>query len=401
MKKVTMCLLASFCLLSTACGSFSTPQALIKPPAVNKVMASDVDLKSIVQSYLPQGAKLLSTNEIVTGKSIYAMDLDGDKQDEILAFFKIEDKFEKGFIVLKKKNNKWDKIEEKKMECNSIARVEFTNVVSKDKKSLIVGSLISSHAGAEYKAYTFENSKVEETLLGIWNKFEILNTPSDKESSFVFDGWINCTGNVQKAEIFKLKDKKVYYGEDFNSYYKNFTEYYSNLIKEKSNNELAWYLLVDAQLRSGMIKEAYKSKETASQIDSSKKYFPVDSNDFKLLQVEALRNEKHYDGALGVLDGVYKNIQSAINNSKKSEDIKIEHDGLKDGKDHYLANVYIEYGKIYLDKNDKEKAREYFNKALDIFEGLNKKGYYGTDGYIDIHRDADINTVKVYLEKAK
>ncbi len=390
MKKIGLCLLSAVCLLSTSCGSFSTPQALIKSPTANKVMASSVDIKSIAQSYLPQGAKLLGTNEIVTGKSAYAMDLDGDKQDEILAFFKIEDKFEKGFIILKEKNNKWQKIEEKKTECNSIARVEFTNVTSKDKKSLIVGSLISSHAGAVYKAYTFENDKFEETYLGIWNKFEILNTPSDKDNSFVFSGWTTCTGNVQKAEIFKLKDKKMYYREDFNSYYKNFIEYYNGLIKERPNNELAWYLLADAQLKAGMAKDALKSMDTASQIEASKKYFPVYSSNFELLNAEALRIEKHYDGALEILDKVYKSIEIKLT----SKDVLID-------KEHFIANIYVQYGKIYLDKNDKEKAREYFTKALNAFEELNKKGHHGTDGYIDIHRDADINTVKAYLEKVK
>lgn len=391
MKKIGLYLLSAACLLGTSCGSFSTPQALIKSPTVNKVMASNVDLKSIAQSYLPQGAKLLNTNEIVTGKSIYAMDLDGDNQDEILAFFKIEDKFEKGFIILKQKNNKWEKIKEEKTECNSIARVEFINVTSKDKKSLIVGSLISTHAGAEYKAYTFENGKFEETYLGIWNKFEILNTPSDKDNSFVFDGWINCGANIQKAEILKLKDKKIYYGEDFNSYYKNFIEYYNGLIKDKPNNELAWYLLTDAQLKAGMIEDAYKSMGTAAQIESSKKYFPVDSNEFKLLNAEALASEKHYDEALKMLNEVYKNIQSTMN----SDNILI------DNINEHLANVYVQRGKINSDKNDKEKAKEDFTKALSIFEELNKKGYYGTDGYIDIHKDADINTVKAYLEKVK
>lgn len=396
MKKIGLCLLSTVCLLSTSCGSFSTPQALIKSPTVNKVMASSVDVKSIAQSYLPQGAKLLNTNEIVTGKSIYAMDLDGDKQDEILAFFKIEDKFEKGFIILKQKNNKWEKIKEEKTECNSIARVEFTNVTSKDKKSLIVGSFISGHAGTAYKAYTFENGKFEEIFLGVWNKFEILNTPSDKDSSFVFDGWFNYIANVQSAEIFKLKDKKIYYAEEFNSYYKNFIEYYSDLIKEKPNNETAWYLLADAQLKSGMTNDACKSMGTASQIESSKKYLPVYSNNFKLLNVESLKNEKQYNGALIILDEVYKNIQSSNNDPKGPEDIPIE------GKEHYLANVYVQYGKIYLDKNDKQKSKEYFTKALNAFEELSKKDYYyhyGND--VSISRDADINTVKAYLEKVK
>lgn len=390
MKKIGLCLLSAVCLLTTSCGSFSTPQALIKSPTANKVMASSVDIKSIAQSYIPQGAKLLGTNEIVTGKSVYAMDLDGDKQNEILAFFKIEDKFEKGFIILKEKNNKWEKVEEKKTECNSIARVEFTNVTSKDKKSLIVGSLISTHAGAVYKAYTFENGKFEETYLGIWNKFEILNAPSDKDNSFVFGGWTNCIGNVQKAEIFKLKDKKMYYGEDFNSYYKNFIEYYNGLIKEKPNNELAWYLLADAQLKAGMKKDALKSMGTASQIEASKKYFPVDSSYFELLNAKALRIEKHYDGALEILDKIYKSIEIRLT----SKDVLID-------KEYFIANIYVQYGKIYLDKDDKEKAREYFTKALNAFEELNRKGHYGTDGYINIHRDADINTVKTYLEKVK
>lgn len=394
MNRLGIFLLTSFCLIGTSCSSFATPQALIKPPAVNKVMASNVDLKSIAQSYLPEGGKFLLSNEIATGKSVYAMDLDGDKHDEIVAFFKIEDKFEKGFIVLKENNNKLEKIFEEKTECNSIARVELTNVVSKDKKSLIVGSLISSHAGALYKAYTFENNKFEDISLGIWNKFEIINTPVDNDKGFVFDGWSNLTGNVQKADIFKVKDKKIYYAEDFNYYYKNFMPYYNNLINEKANNELAWYLLTQLQIKTGMINEAFKSMDTALQIDPSKRYFPVDENDFKLLRAEALRNNNSYDKAFKEVNEVCKNIESIIKDSKDSKETLME-------KNHCLANVYVQQGKIYLDEKDKQKAKEYFNKALIIFEDLNKKEYYGSDYYVDVHRDADINTVKDYLEKLK
>ncbi|MCH5138814.1 hypothetical protein JMF89_16700, partial [Clostridiaceae bacterium UIB06] len=279
MKKRLLTICISSSLFFSSCAGYSTPTGLIKSPVVNASSSNYTDIKSIAEKFLPANSVLLAQNDLVSGKAVSSLDLDNDKSDEIVAFFKVQDKFEKGFIVLKKTNNNWSKILEKKQECNSISRSDFINIVNKDNKSLLIGYFISGNSGSQYYSYTLKDGKVKELNLGWWKQFEILNTPSQNDKGFVFAGMSRGIGDVENWDVVRLNNEDVCRDdESYPSYAPKIIDYYSSILEQYKTKKslgamggLAWYSLINAQVKGNLPEAALKSIDNFNKLNSTDK----------------------------------------------------------------------------------------------------------------------------------
>lgn len=406
MKKGILLFFISSSLFLSSCAGYSTPTGLIKSPVVNASSSNYTDIKGIAEKFLPKDSTLLAQNDLVSGKPIFTADLDNDKSDEIIAFFKIQDKFEKGFIVLKKTNNNWSKIFEKKQECNSISKSDFINVVNKDTKNLLIGYFIGGNAGSQYYYYTLKDGKIKESNLGWWKKFEILNTPLQKDKGFVFAAMSRGTGDVEVWDVVKLKDEKICRDEDsYPSYSSKIIDYYNNILQQyKTKNRmgaiggLAWYSLIDAQVKGNMPEEALKSIDNFNSISTTDNtiFDLVEQNKFKFLQAKALNKLQRYDEAKTILDELQVKSEQDLRNLNK-DTTEESLDLIKDTK-LKLLNIYLEKGKIFDTLNQKDKFNEIKDKALNlnILQDYNKDKEDGI-----IYNELDVNTAKEHLDKLK
>ncbi|MBV7273536.1 hypothetical protein I6U48_11510 [Clostridium sp. PL3] len=404
MKKGLLSFFIVSSLFFSSCMGYSTPTGLIKAPQINTGDSNTQDLKAIVQNFLPKDSVLLAQNDLVSGKPMLNLDLDNDGANEIIAFFKIQDKFEKGFIVLKKKNNNWSKIFEKKQECNSISKSDFINIVDKDTKSLLVGFLISGNSGAQYYYYTLKDGKIKESSLGWWKQFEILNTPQQNNKGFVFAAMSRGTGNIENWDVVSLNGEEICRDEDdYPSYGSKIIDYYNNLLQQYKDkvspmSGLAWYNLIDAQVKSNKLKEALTSLDNFNKIvGTDTTSFEIVSQDkFKFLQGKAFSKLKRYEEASAIFNDLQTKYEENLSNLTKKNDKNSLY--LIKAAKLDLLNIYFEKYKIEGALKENDKINELKAKALNlnILQDYNKN-----NGEDIIYNELDINTAKLQLEKLK
>lgn len=402
MKKALLSIFIVSSLFFSSCMGYSTPTGLIKSPQVNAGDSNVKDLKGIVQNFLPKDSVLLAQNDLVSGKPISSIDLDNDKSDEIIAFFKVQDKFEKGFIILKKKSNSWSKIFEKKLECTSISKSDFITVVNKDTKSLLIGYFIGGNSGSQYYYYTLKNEKVKESDLGWWKQFEILSTPEQDNKKFVFAGMSRGTGDVENWDVVKLIDEEICRDEDsYPSYASKIIDYYNTILQQYKTKDrvspmsgLAWYNLINAQIKGNMPEEALKSIDSFSEISGTdnKVFELIEKDKFKFLQAKALDKLKRYEEAKSILDDLQIRLEENLTNLSKNTN----EDSLYLVKDTKLdlLNIYSEEYRVFEALNQKNKLNELKSKALN----LNILQDYNKD---TVYNKLDVNTAKEQLNKLK
>lgn len=404
-KKLMFGLVLCMLFLTTSCAQYATPNSLINAPVLtaNENINSDSDLENVAKRFLPSGAQLLSQNSISTNKPFNYMDIDGDNSEEIVAFFQGEDKFQKGFIILKNKNSNWVKIFQKIVQCNSISRFELMNIFDENQKSLLVGFNISGLAGSQYNAYTFKNGKVEERYMGTWNKFEVLNTPDKNDKNFIVAVWQKNIGEIMDVYMIKFNSRGVYYTEDLDRDYSlEIEKYYTDILKNKPENQVALQGLIKAQIYSGENEQASASIESLLKIRASGgKMYPIQDSEVKLLQAQNCYKLKKYDEAMAIYETL---ISEYKDNIEKNEEAKKSQK--TQGKDYGAMNIeaklgdaYLEEGKILIALGEKDNAKDKLNNSLQLYEKLYEKGFYGEQENVSINRDLDIDTVKEQLQK--
>lgn len=93
----------------TGCNKLYSPEELIKKPENSQEIEI---IKEAVDRLLPPKAKLIIPRQVEDAAAINLVELDGDKEKEVIAFYNSKDKnLDIGFIVLKKFNGKWKKID--------------------------------------------------------------------------------------------------------------------------------------------------------------------------------------------------------------------------------------------------------------------------------------------------
>lgn len=406
-RRFVLILMVCCTLFTSACTRYTTPNSLINAPvlAENENTANSGDFNNVVKKFLPSGAQLMLQSDIVTGKNINLIDLDNDNSNEIIAFFQLENKLDKGVIILKNKNSNWVKIFQKNIQCISISRFESLNIFDKTQKSILIGFNISGLAGSQYSAITFKDGKIEERNMGIWNKFQVLNTLDKIDKDFVAAVWQKNTGNLMNVDIIKFNNRGVYYTEDFyEDYAPEIEKYYTDFLDSKPENQLAMKGLIKAQINSGEEKEALETIENLKQIRlSGSRIFPIQEDEFKLLQAQNYSKLKRYDEALEVLESLISECQESIKKHQEEDDKKkAQYDQYRNyttmDLESKVGDAYLEEGKILNALRKKDTAKDKFNEALKIYEKLYEEGFYGEQEYINISKDLDIDTAKEQIQ---
>ncbi|MCY6483237.1 hypothetical protein OW763_02560 [Clostridium aestuarii] len=407
MNKVSKVILSGFIVSGVflnGCSAHTTQAAVSKQPQiVNKQIKSSENLKDIANRFIPQGAKILEEDRIVGNESIYKLDVDNDDIDEVVVFFKNKEKFENGFFVLKKNNNKWIKIFEDKSQANAISMVQLVNVYDSTKKSLILGKLISTRAGSEYTVYNFKKDKFEKLELGLWNKFQILNNSLNDDKGIVFGGWLNQGANIYSVDVIRFNREKFTCAE------KEYPVYFENCIDNNPKYfgrehlkefKFAWYYFIDMQIKANRAKEALESIEKVFQINKNKDgIYEIEDYKFYLLKAKALNELEEYKKAEDILLGISKEITKIIDTNR--EKIINDNDFYYMDMQKELSDMYFELGRSYLEQKNKNKAKEKFNISLELLKELLKEGYFLQDTILDINREVTFNRVEDELNKLK
>lgn len=374
---ITFTLVAS--LIFTGGCNASSPSALIKSP---KILASQVkkeDINAIAKQFLPNKSKLVDVSKIATKEPVIKVDFDNDKKDEIIGFFDIPESFEKGFVVIKEKEGKWNKIYEYKGEGNKILKSEVIDMYGNNKKTLLFGNLISTHAGATYNLFTFDADKINKVDLGTWNKIETLNTSlKNDKKGFVFAGWsVYAPDKAYAIDLVRFNGEKFTYAKDlYPEYFKNVVKYYKGIMGKDFKDVTLCYFLADSQVKANMYNDALTSIKRGIDANNDKNgtFKAFDDTQFNLLKAQSLNGLKKYDEAKNVSQEAAVKQLKKLDANKKDKDDKNNFIYMNDEK--VLANIYLEISKSYYNLKKDETGMEYHEKYLNVIKTLEKKEYF-------------------------
>ncbi|MBU3188171.1 hypothetical protein K9O30_01060 [Clostridium bowmanii] len=368
-KSIIILSLVASLMFTGGCNA-STPSALIKSPKILESQVKKEDINAIAKRFLPNKSKLVDVSKIATEKPVIKVDLDNDKKDEIIGFFDIPESFEKGFVVIKEKDGKWNKIYEYKSQGNNILKSEFIDLYGNGKKTLLFGNLISTLAGVNYNLFTVNDGEMNKVDLGSWNKMEILNASLENDKKgFVFAGWkVYGPDKSYGIDLIRFDGGKFTYAKDlYPEYFKNVVKYYKDTMGKDSKDVTLWYFLADSQVKSNMYNDALNSIKKGIDATNDKKgtFKAFDDAQFNLLKAQSLNGLKKYDEAKNVLEDIA---------AKQLKKLQANNNDMNDEK--VLANIYLEISKSYYNLKKDEKGMEYHEKYLNVIKTLENKEYF-------------------------
>ncbi|WP_032123505.1 tetratricopeptide repeat protein [Clostridium amazonitimonense] len=382
-KKVSILLICI--ILLTGCNAYEAPSSFIASPKLSTEEGKNAygnvnmeDLKPLAQKFMPKNAKLLEESKTSTKKNIFLIDVNGDLNDELVVLFKEDSNFKKGFFVLEKRFNGWHKIYEKSLEGNSISSMQTISVKDKEDKRLLVGYLISGHAGTDFYLYDFKKENVEEIPIGRWNKIEILNTEDKEEGkNFVFGAQLYEASGDYSSYVIGFDGEKFYLAEEFyDDYYKKNVEYYKNEIVQQSRNELSWYYYIESQIKAKQYEDALQSlKEVLKYKEDKKEESTIEVGYYKFLILRAMA----FNG-LGEYDKAVSILENLLNISLLSDKDYF----YNEPKEYSVLDIYYELGVAYKGLGKKDKAKEAFDNAMLSFEKLSNDGFFSENATSNI-----------------
>jgi tetratricopeptide (TPR) repeat protein len=381
---IIVALLCSSFILSSG-NIYSNPNSLIAPPELKeKNTSQSSNIEEITKKFLPAGFEILTKDGIATNKSLEFIDIDNDKNNEIIAFIEKEDT--KGFMLLKKKNGLWQKEYQKLLKCEFISKFALLNIFDMNKKSILVGFSINNDIGAEYDAYTYEDDSIKERNMGTWNKLDVIKNLDTAEDKFTIAGWRKYGYDYLIVDFVKFDIKGAYLSNDYYpEYYNKSIEYYNsmlnNMLKYKGPTYFPWYGMMRTEIRSGDGGRALNVLETVNQI---KGQFPLTDAIADLLKAQTYIKLNRINEAQGILD---------IAITKENNDLNVDENYIMGEEYRDLAYMYIENARLFEKLSNKEKAEEMLGKASDIFKNLNEKNYYSNNN-MNIYKELDLNTIK-------
>lgn len=383
-KSIIIVALICSSLILSSCNIYSNPNSLIAPPELNDKNAAQSDnIEDVTKKFLPTGFEILSKDEIATNKPLEFIDIDNNKNNEIIAFIEKDDT--KGFMILKKRNGVWQKEYQKLLKCEFISKFAFLNIFEMNRKSIIVGFSIDDNIGAEYDAYTYENDSIQERNMGTWNKLDVIKNLDTSEDKFTIAGWRKYGYNYLIVDFIEFDSSGAYLSNDYYpKYYKQSINYYNsmlnNMLKYQGPTHFAWYGLVRTEIKSGDAEKSLSELETVDRIKGS---FPLTNAITDLLKAETYIKLNKINEAQELLDTAIAEENKEINNNYPFEE---------ESRD--LAYMYIENARVLERLSNSEKAEKMLRKASDIFKNLNDKNYYSSNANMNIYKELDLNTIK-------
>ncbi|MBU3128893.1 hypothetical protein [Clostridium tagluense] len=373
---LTLSLVAS--LMFTGGCSVPSPSEVIVSPKILESQVKKEDINSIAKQFLPIKSKLVDVSKIATGKPVIKVDLDNDKKDEIIGFFDIPQSFEKGFVVIKEKEGKWNKIYEYKGQGNEILKSEFIDMYGKDKKTLLFGNLISTNGRAIYNLFTFNDDKINKVDLGIWNKMEVVSASLENDKKgFVFAGWslylpYKCYG----VFLIRFDGEKLTYAKDlYPQYFKKVVKYYKDIMTKDSKDVSHWYFLANAQVKSNMYNDALNSiKKGIDAMNDENGPSKGFEDDFSVLKAQALNGLKKYNEAKQLSEEVAIKQLKKLDKNKKDKDDKDSLGYIQE--ENILKDIYLGLVKSCYGLKQDDEGLQYYQKYLVIAKNLQKKEFY-------------------------
>ncbi|SFG94326.1 Repeat domain-containing protein [Desulfotomaculum arcticum] len=402
-------LLLSGGLLVSGCSMLPSPESTIMAPQLAGAQTLDSDpLKTVVQKFLPSGAKLETPKNPGGTKSIQQRDLDGDGKAELLATYRVgQNPGELGAVLLQEQQNKWQKVWELN-EALGIAldHASFADITGDGRPELLLGWAMDpqnangvEHCGLDIFAWQGNESGggggvafdaagneirngqwqgtltlMEESSRG-YEKMDVLNAPDQEDTGkkAALALWHHLDSRGEKVYNSDSGEEHYYPGcavlrwEKFGSdtgwapaedlyphYYKKVVAFYRENVKEIPEDPFYWYNLARIQVKANLAEDALKSITEGEAIKSDA---PKNSH-WLIVKGEALNKLGKYEEARSTLTNAAEVLEQGNGN---------------------LSMAYFNLGQSYAGLKETDKAKAAYEKSLEIIKQDEKR--YNYSGY--------------------
>lgn len=217
-----------------------------------------------IQSFLPVSATLLTLPTVNHPPAILFADLDGDDQDEIVALYM--NVGETYGIVLKKKNQIWQKIAQFKGKGYNVTDLLAVPITNTKQKDVIIGWQVAGIWSELDIIKAINNGFIHILSNGYdYSKLDVFQVPNTE--TFAFALWMHDTGKAYRVEVFKWTQNTLIPTKEYDSFYfQRVVTYYENALSENPDYSFYWYYLADAYMKTKQWSKALAYVEKALQL---------------------------------------------------------------------------------------------------------------------------------------
>ena len=388
-------LLLSGGLLISGCSMLPSPGSTIMAPQQAKAQTQDNDpLKTVVQEFLPPGAKLEDPKNPTEAKAIQQQDMNGDGKAELLVTYRMgQNPGQLGAVLLQEKQNKWQKVWELNyaLAC-ALDHASFADITGDGRPELLLGWTVDArslggmgkHNGVDIFAWQGHDTSSKGALdkfehwQGIltrisgmgYEKMEVLAPPNqentDKQAALALWYYLDSRGekvyNSDPGEEHYYPDCAIYRWEKFGSgtgwapaddlypdYYKKLVAFYQENVKEMPEDPYYWLFLARAQLNANLPEDALKSITKGEAIKSDDSW---DLNNWLIMKGLALNKLGKYEEARSILTNAMER--------EKGNPYK----------------YYLILGHSYVGLKETDKAKAAYEKSLELIKQFEKRYNY-------------------------
>lgn len=235
-KKINLIIFGIIILfLLSGCGIYKSPSDLIKRP---KTLEDTNYVNDVVFNFLSEQDSLTLAVSQKNKGSIRTVDIDGDKTDEIILLYKSDmDNYKGegncGFIILKKKNNKWNEINRIEGWGESIDLVEYNDITGDNLPELFIGYNIRDSANKNLYIYSYHGGYFDTIYYDEYRNFGLEDLNYDGKNELVLLNRLE--DNSTNIRVLEYLNEKISFVDDVlidnNSYYS--TMNVGNVSKDK------------------------------------------------------------------------------------------------------------------------------------------------------------------------
>ncbi|MGE5415658.1 MAG: hypothetical protein ACM3UZ_02615 [Acidobacteriota bacterium] len=225
-----------------------------KAPQVSAPSLDDDEVEQAVKSSLPAGAVLIAPLNPEGTEAVQTEDMDNDGTREIIAAYSMGEKrkAEAYAMILKQKNNTWEKIWQSGPSGYEIDCAIPADVTGDGRNELLMGWTLGASVGNGLDILSLKNGKVDKLYSTGYHKMELLNEAEDGDKRVALALWQKDTGEAFQVDVYRWDGQRLAAASEFYpDYFEKVVEYYEPLVKETPDDAFYWYYLADAQIRVG------------------------------------------------------------------------------------------------------------------------------------------------------
>lgn len=345
----------SIFVLTTAlvgCKGIAMPTDTIKAPSSAVININDNEINKAIKENLSEDIKIMPPKNALNEKAIVQKDLDGDGKNELIVTIQSKaNSYTGGILVLKQEKGRWNKLLYTYGEGKVTAQIDFTDIDGDGKDEILISNFIGGSAGNGLSIYKCDKDKLNLIAKAYYKKMfieDMTDANGKKDGKFEIALWLKDTGDLYYVEVFRYESGKLTAAKDVYPYYfKTVEEYYKTKLEGEFKGSAALcYHYTDALVKAGKAKEALGYIEKFN-FDLYKKT-PYEIG-IRAIKAEAFNSLKEYKKAIEICNDLLK----ANEKSGKLNDI----DAYK---------VYNALYNAYTGLSDKEKAKEFYEKVVNI-----------------------------------